>query len=82
MVAVPSWSFHFWPWHLADFKKAGQGNSNTFSISLFSLSKFVDPDPDILASILLGFPDGQFWQVGLRIRGLVPSDVSKGPIIK
>ena len=42
-----------WPWHLADFKKAGQGNSNTFSISLFSLSKFVDPDPDILASILL-----------------------------
>ena len=59
MVAVPSWSFHFWPWHLADFKKAGQGNSDTFSIS----------------SVLLVLDY-------LRIRGLVPSDVSKGPIIK
>lgn len=59
MVAIPSWSFHFWPWHLADFEKAGEGNSNTFSISMFSLSKFVDPDPDpdpdILGSILLDY---------------------------
>ena len=78
MVAIPSWSFHFWPWHLADFKKAGKGNSDTFSISLFSLSKFVDPDPDILGSILLDYlMDGsdRWGRVSVvESRGMCPKD--------
>ena len=78
MVAIPSWSFHFWPWHLADFKKAGEGNSDTFSISLYSLSKFVDPDPDILGSILLDYlMDGsdRWGRVSVvESRGMCPKD--------